>query len=323
MDDFDASVFGSVIAGCELLGVTLIMPFKAIFDNIVSSGISAELPMDALSKFLISAAEDGEKQLVEQLFPQLMTAPRKIIEAISAAARNRHPEIVQTLLRGFTASNPGKQDIALAVKLATGDGHLEVMHSLLDISGTALRDNRGTALRAAASRGHVLLVQSLVQDEDGVGIDDYYLNESLEDAVSHGHEVVAKLLLKHGARVKPDTTAVINAALGGHLQTVQLLIDQGANVNLRNSEGQTALHSAISRADEALVRLLLQSGAQPNTKLPGYSTKSVLSAAVVNGHSEIVRMLIDHGAEVVEDDLVKAYDRGFDEILDLLEKRKC
>jgi len=42
------------------------------------------------------------------------------------------------------------------------------------------------------------------------------------------------------------------------------LLKQGANPNLLNSKGWTALHSAVISANTDMVSLLLKSGADPN-----------------------------------------------------------
>ncbi len=39
-------------------------------------------------------------------------------------------------------------------------------------------------------------------------------------------------------------TALVHAALGGHLEVVQVLIDSGADLNARTNSGRTALYFA-------------------------------------------------------------------------------
>lgn len=75
-------------------------------------------------------------------------------------------------------------------------------------------------------------------------------------------------MLGRGAR--PDTsdrdgnTPLVLAAQLGWLDGAQLLIDRRANVNLGNSRGETPLIFAVQRRDMAMVRLLMQHGADPN-----------------------------------------------------------
>jgi len=47
---------------------------------------------------------------------------------------------------------------------------------------------------------------------------------------------------------------------------IQLLLQQGADINSVNASGLTPLHIAISKDKDALVRFLLENGANPNLK---------------------------------------------------------
>ena len=64
------------------------------------------------------------------------------------------------------------------------------------------------------------------------------------------------------------TTPLAWAALHGHADAAEWLLDNGAGVNTRNADGSTALHSAAFMGRTEVVRLMLERGANPNARHP-------------------------------------------------------
>ena len=61
-------------------------------------------------------------------------------------------------------------------------------------------------------------------------------------------------------------TALIWASSRGHRETASLLLDRGADINLKNNDGETALMEASSSGHTEIVSLLLDRGADVNVK---------------------------------------------------------
>jgi uncharacterized protein len=87
------------------------------------------------------------------------------------------------------------------------------------------------------------------------------------------------------------------AAVFGHLPMVRYLAEHGADINAAatNGSGYNALTGAVASGHTEIVKWLLQSGANANHRYgPGYSP---LLTAAANGHLEIVKLLFVHGAD--------------------------
>jgi ankyrin repeat protein len=79
------------------------------------------------------------------------------------------------------------------------------------------------------------------------------------------------------------------AATNGHLETVRYLLDKGANINLQDKLGRTALILATSENLEAVVKLLLDKGA--DAKIANSSGRTAKDIAESEGFAPIVTLL--------------------------------
>jgi ankyrin repeat protein len=88
------------------------------------------------------------------------------------------------------------------------------------------------------------------------------------------------------------------AAFFGHADIVEFLLDKGVEVNSpsKNSLRVTPLHSAIANRRTAIVKLLLEHGADVNTTQADDFTP--LHEAAQNGMLDVTQWLLDRGANV-------------------------
>ncbi|RLA86891.1 MAG: hypothetical protein DRG34_06060, partial [Deltaproteobacteria bacterium] len=99
-----------------------------------------------------------------------------------------------------------------------------------------------------------------------------------------------------GATTKVNR-AFLDAAFNGDTMAVKALLAEGADVNVKDGIGFTALFGAARSGHTETVKLLLAKGADPNVRLPTSGTTALMYAAL-NGHNDIVVVLLDQGAEV-------------------------
>jgi RNA polymerase sigma factor (sigma-70 family) len=90
-----------------------------------------------------------------------------------------------------------------------------------------------------------------------------------------------------------DYSPLLFAANYGHRKLAEVLLRHGANPNVR-LRGETPLGRAVLMHDEAMVDLLLRSGADPNAATLNGITP--LHRAAMRGHAAIARRLLDAGA---------------------------
>jgi ankyrin repeat protein len=83
-----------------------------------------------------------------------------------------------------------------------------------------------------------------------------------------------------------------------HFGVAEILLEHGADVNIRGDRQQTALHKAIDWDDQVAIdaaQFLLEHGADVNAQQDDHWTPLHLSS--YNGKLEITRLLLDHGAD--------------------------
>lgn len=101
--------------------------------------------------------------------------------------------------------------------------------------------------------------------------------------------------------------ALREAARAGDLAKVDALLAAGAPVDAPAKYGQTPLYFAAEKGHLAVVRRLVERGANVNAK-DSFFDASVLGIALQGGHHELARYLLAHGAEDASFALFAAFE---------------
>ncbi len=126
------------------------------------------------------------------------------------------------------------------------------------------------------------------------------------------------------AQANQDQAEQLRLASGkGDLEEVKKLIASKVDVNQLSKYGVSALALACDHGHEPIVKLLIDSGATPNTKDTFYRV-SPLGWAVSKKRTNIVKLLVEAGAEDIDNGLswaVSSRDLATAKVL--LEARKA
>lgn len=149
---------------------------------------------------------------------------------------------------------------------------------------------------------------------------------SLHIVASFGIQSLVEYYLDQGAQIDArdsmGMTALHYAAGYGHIEVVRLLLDSGATIGIRDQWGYSPLARAVRRNEVSVSRLLLENGSDPG--FTSYDGESTISIAADRGHEEVLELLADRGTDHVRRDqliretLLRAAGLGRDGIVRLL-----
>lgn len=218
------------------------------------------------------------------------------------------PRLIDHLIRAGSDLNAEGREGYTALQIAADRQHLGVVKSLLE-HGADIQAGRPTALMLAASRGNSAIAGLLISKGASVNVMTEFRARHLTAlilAVQQGNMDIIMALVAAGAEINAHAgtlhhTAIFSAASAGRENIVRWLLDAGADPNITAGccRPRHALSAAASRGHMAVLRLLIERGADVNAEDCELGT--ALYAASRNGQDQIVRLLLDNGADVNKD----------------------
>jgi ankyrin repeat protein len=182
--------------------------------------------------------------------------------------------------------------------LAAGSGDTELARMLLAAGApiNARDDEKGTPLHDAVAKGAAAMAKLLLAA--GADVNAWKgAAQALHIAAERGDLQLMEILLAHKAELEgdPDLTPLHRAATTGQLEAARLLLAHGANVNARKGGGMTPLLEAVRGGHPQLVRLLCEHHADVRADSADWGP---LLYAVLEGKVDIARILVDHRADI-------------------------
>jgi ankyrin repeat protein len=221
---------------------------------------------EILDEALVYAAKSGRVQVLGYLLDQGANIDAEPYQgtALFWAISTKQTETVRWLLEHgadvYRIADFGGEKNITALHMAAWGGHLESAETLLQYGADATyHDPRygSSPVGWADHLGHPELRDYLLE----------HAPLSLDDAAFHGRTERVRELVEANPRLVngPDGTGapLRQAAAAGHLTVVQYLLDKGADRNLTDADGKTALDLARENGHQVVFRILSDSIAHP------------------------------------------------------------
>lgn len=151
------------------------------------------------------------------------------------------------------------------------------------------RNNMGfTPLHLAATKGLSKTTKLLVEKGADINAKTFYGRTPFMLALRNGHSSLAKYLLNQGTKLTSnykDTHPILDASYTNNTDIAKAILDTGVSANRSNKKGEAGIHIATIRGHQEVIKVLLQNGADINLKTE-YQW-SVLHGAASTGNKEL------------------------------------
>ncbi|XP_076101943.1 fibronectin type 3 and ankyrin repeat domains protein 1-like isoform X2 [Mytilus galloprovincialis] len=173
-------------------------------------------------------------------------------------------EVVECLLNNGADVHSKNDAGKTALMLASYAGQLKVVKILREAGARYEDFDRGgsTSLHWAVDGGNTYLIEWMIQDGAEVNIPDHNCGWTplLRCASVSGKRDVAYSLLSKGADIniqdRDGKTALMIAIINGHLELVDLLLKRNADLTVKNEYGKTAYQMAQAMEKRRILRSL-------------------------------------------------------------------
>lgn len=212
------------------------------------------------------ASQNGSASMVQTLLTAGADPDVNLLlgeSALMIAARSGDATVVELLLKAGANPNVSATRGQTALMWAAGQGHGSVVEALLEY-------NADIHTRTDVQSLLMKTDKEQYSHPDFRGNYNTGGNDALMFAVRSGHLSAASLLVSAGSNVHEISASgvspLIEAVHGGNAEIVQLLAENGADLNAADP-GYTALHAAVLRRNYPALEVLLARGADTEVRV--------------------------------------------------------
>ena len=192
---------------------------------------------------LMYATHDGHLQCLKELIKGGADVKANEENALICAAREGHVKCLMELIKAGADVNAlcyGES----ALMWASRKGHVKCLMELIEAGADVIQ---GKALAAAAENGQEKCLIELLKAGAGVNINDYYTCSSIINAARGGHISCVKILIEAGAHVNTCQLGRLN------LKALHTLLAAGMKINQPTRLGPNALTRMIQRENVEVI----------------------------------------------------------------------
>lgn len=222
--------------------------------------------------------------------------------ALSDAYDNNKVDVVELLKRhGADDGDDDVEDLEMLHFCAVGDVNA-VRNALTGGADVSYVDyDKRSALHVACSEGHAEVAEVLLLNGAPPDAVDRKKRTPVDDAITNGHRDVLRILKRYGAKIprhKHETDGyhlhclgveLIEESAKGNERDVKQCLDYGADVNFKHYDKRTALHLACVEGHLEIVQILLDAGAETDVEDRWGNTP--LEEAAAGGWREVIDIL--------------------------------
>ena len=284
-----------------------------IAEILVEAGSKIETPNDEGRTPLSAAAFKGRPSLTRLLLRLGANKEVKDTEGRSPlflTAEGGHPKTLKVLLESGTNVNTSSNAGYTALSRASQKGHADCVELLLehgaDMNVHATKRSGYTALAEASHHGRNDVAALLLRKGARWDIGSNSGHGAVSIAAANGQNQVLQMLVEQGADLEQrgfankdpnlSVTPLMRAAIGGHSSTIGVLAELGARLDERDALGRTALYHAASNKHTSCVSILIQKGASLDVQTTE-KRETALMIAAFNGSKDITRALVEAKAD--------------------------
>ena len=217
----------------------------------------------------------------------------------------KDPAVCQVFI-GAGADIETKNDNGCSpLHLASVSGALATVKMLVEAGADvrATDPDGNTCLNLAVYLGHTDTVRYLVSlTEVDLNLQDRNNRTALHLAVKRKHADVVEVLIDAGADIETNDVDGRSPLLSGELRTMRKLVKEGADVRATDANGNTCLIIAAYHGHTDTVRYLLCLP-EVDANQQGSCNYTALHVAVEEKHADVVEVLIDAGADIETKDV--------------------